>query len=93
MTSTGPFAGAAAAAAMAGRSRLAANAVVATVTLRAMCFIVRLPTRLCAAADEDHILVSRHALQAAGLKSSGLRELNLKGIKEPIEAAEVSWTD
>ena len=54
---------------------------------------VHIAARLCAAADEDHILVSRQALEAGNLRSSGLRQLNLKGIKEPIEAGEVSSTD
>ena len=48
--------------------------------------------RLAAAAGPDTILVSRDALQAAGRRGSGLRKLELKGLNEPIEAAEVSWS-
>src|SRR5438552_1615569 len=47
--------------------------------------------RLCAAADADRILVSREALEAGGRPLNGLRKLELKGIKEPVEAAEVRW--
>ena len=47
--------------------------------------------RLCAAADADRIMVSREALEAGGRPLNGLRKLELKGIKEPVEAAEVRW--
>jgi len=47
--------------------------------------------RLCASADADRIMVSREALEAGGRPLNGLRKLELKGIKEPVEAAEVRW--
>jgi class 3 adenylate cyclase len=48
--------------------------------------------RLAAAADPDTVLVSRQALESAGRRGVKLQRLELKGLKEPIEAAEVSWT-
>jgi len=48
-------------------------------------------SRLCATAQPDHILASREALEAAGRPPSGLRKLELKGIKDRVEAAEVRW--
>ena len=48
--------------------------------------------RLSAAAEPDTILVSREALDTAGRRALKLHRLELKGLKEPIEAAEVSWT-
>jgi class 3 adenylate cyclase len=47
--------------------------------------------RLCDAAIADGILVSREALQAGGRPLTGIRKFQLKGIKEPVEAAEVKW--
>ena len=47
--------------------------------------------RLCAAARGDSIVVSREALEAAGRSLTGLRKFELKGIKEPVEAAESTW--
>jgi class 3 adenylate cyclase len=47
--------------------------------------------RLCAAARADTIVVSREALEAGGRQPAGLQKLALKGIKEPVEAAEVAW--
>lgn len=47
--------------------------------------------RLCAAAGPDEILASREALLAGGRPLNGLKRLALKGIKEPVEAAEVDW--
>jgi class 3 adenylate cyclase len=47
--------------------------------------------RLCAAARADSIIVSREALEAGGRKVAGLQKFVLKGIKEPVEAAEVGW--
>lgn len=47
--------------------------------------------RLCAAARADSILASREALEAGGHRVAGLQKFVLKGIKEPVEAAEVSW--
>ena len=47
--------------------------------------------RLCAAARADAIIASREALEASGRRVSGLQKFVLKGIKEPIEAAEVDW--
>ena len=48
--------------------------------------------RLSAAADPDTILVSREALDNAGRRALKLHRLELKGLKDPIEAAEVPWT-
>lgn len=48
-------------------------------------------SRLCAAARPDAILVSREALEAGGRPVTGLRAVELKGIKEPVEAGEVRW--
>lgn len=48
-------------------------------------------SRLCAAARPDTILVSREALEAGGQPVAGLRALELKGIKGPVEAGEVRW--
>jgi class 3 adenylate cyclase/tetratricopeptide (TPR) repeat protein len=47
--------------------------------------------RLCAAAPADGIIVSREALEASGRQIVGLQKFALKGIKEPVEAAEVRW--
>jgi class 3 adenylate cyclase len=47
--------------------------------------------RLCAAARADAILVSREALAAGGRALVGLRKFELKGINDPVEAAEVTW--
>ncbi|HET7466939.1 MAG TPA: AAA family ATPase [Candidatus Dormibacteraeota bacterium] len=47
--------------------------------------------RLCAAAGPDEIIASREALEASGRPLTGLKKLALKGIKEPVEAAEVDW--
>jgi class 3 adenylate cyclase len=47
--------------------------------------------RLCAAAPADGIVVSREALEAGGRPLIGLQKLDLKGIKEPVEAASVKW--
>ena len=47
--------------------------------------------RLCAAARADAILASREALEASGRSIIGLQKFTLKGIKEPVEAAEVTW--
>jgi class 3 adenylate cyclase len=47
--------------------------------------------RLCAAARADSILASREAIEAAGRQPHGLQKFELKGIKEPVEAAEVAW--
>ena len=48
-------------------------------------------SRLCAAARPDHILASRAALEAAGLPATGLQTMELKGIKDRVEAGEVRW--
>jgi len=48
--------------------------------------------RLCEAAGPDTIIASREALEAGGKPVAGLQRLALKGIKEPVEAAEVRWT-
>ncbi|HEV2027040.1 MAG TPA: AAA family ATPase [Candidatus Dormibacteraeota bacterium] len=47
--------------------------------------------RLCAAAAADTIIASREALEAGGRSLAGLQKFVLKGIKEPVEAAEVNW--
>jgi class 3 adenylate cyclase len=47
--------------------------------------------RLCAAARADTIVVSREALAASGRSLAGLQDYALKGIKEPVAAAEVRW--
>jgi class 3 adenylate cyclase len=47
--------------------------------------------RLCAAASADTILASREALEASGRQPGTLKKLVLKGIAEPVEAAEVRW--
>jgi class 3 adenylate cyclase len=47
--------------------------------------------RLCAAARADTIVASREALEASGRQPVGLQKLVLKGISEPVEAAEVRW--
>jgi class 3 adenylate cyclase len=47
--------------------------------------------RLCAAARADSIVASREALEASGRRVVGLQRYVLKGIKEPVEAAEVNW--
>jgi class 3 adenylate cyclase len=47
--------------------------------------------RLCAAARADSIVVSREALEASGRPLAGMQKFALKGIKEPVEAAEVTW--
>src|SRR5437660_2711450 len=48
-------------------------------------------SRLCAAARPGSILVSREALEAGGLKATALQKFELKGIREPVEAAELRW--
>ena len=47
--------------------------------------------RLCAAARADSILASREALEASGRRTSPLQKFTLKGITEPVEAAEIRW--
>jgi len=47
--------------------------------------------RLCGAARADTILASREALEASGRPPVGLQKVALKGIAEPVEAAEVRW--
>jgi class 3 adenylate cyclase len=47
--------------------------------------------RLCAAARADTIVASREALEASGRPLGGLEKVVLKGITEPVEAAEVKW--
>ncbi len=47
--------------------------------------------RLCAAARPDTIVVSRAALESAGRSTAGVHPISLKGVKEPVEAAEVIW--
>ncbi|MDQ2942569.1 MAG: LuxR C-terminal-related transcriptional regulator, partial [Candidatus Dormibacteraeota bacterium] len=47
--------------------------------------------RLCAAARADTIVATREALEASGRPMAGLQKFVLKGIKEPVEAAEVNW--
>ena len=49
--------------------------------------------RLAAAAKPDTIVASQQALEAAHRSPSSLREFTLKGIKEPVRAAEVAWAD
>ena len=48
--------------------------------------------RLCEAAGPDAILASREAFEAAGKPIVGLQRYELKGITDPVEAAEVRWT-
>jgi class 3 adenylate cyclase len=52
---------------------------------------VHTASRLCDAAQADHIVVSREALEAGGRRPVGLQKLVLKGIKEPVEAADLKW--
>lgn len=47
--------------------------------------------RLCAAARSASVLVSREALESSGRSVQDLRDFALKGIKEPIQAAEINW--
>jgi class 3 adenylate cyclase len=47
--------------------------------------------RLCAAARADTIVASREALEAGGRPAVALQKFALRGIKEPVEAAEVRW--
>jgi class 3 adenylate cyclase len=47
--------------------------------------------RLCAAAMGDTIVVSKEALEASGRPVNGLHDFVLKGISEPVAAAEVAW--
>jgi len=47
--------------------------------------------RLCAAARGDTIVVSRDALAMSGRPLTGLQDYALKGIKEPVAAAEINW--
>jgi class 3 adenylate cyclase len=47
--------------------------------------------RLCDAARADTILASREALEASGRQAGGLQKFVLKGVAEPVEAAEVRW--
>jgi len=53
--------------------------------------VVHRAARLCAAAEPDTILASRDALDAAGKHPASFRRLQLKGLAEAIEAAEVAW--
>jgi class 3 adenylate cyclase len=46
---------------------------------------------VCAAAQADHIVVSREALEGAGRRLVALQKLVLKGIKDHVEAAEINW--
>ena len=48
--------------------------------------------RLCELAGPDTILASREALEVGGKPVVGMQRYALKGIKEPVEAAEVRWT-
>jgi len=48
-------------------------------------------SRLCAAARPGSILVSREALEASGHKAAALQRFELKGIREPVQAAELRW--
>jgi len=47
--------------------------------------------RLCGAAPADGILASREALEEGGRQLGGLQTFALKGISEPVEAAEIRW--
>lgn len=47
--------------------------------------------RLCAAARADTIVATREALEDSRRTLTGLQKFVLRGIKEPVEAAEVSW--
>jgi class 3 adenylate cyclase len=47
--------------------------------------------RLCGAARADTILASREALEASGRQVGAMQKLVLKGIAEPVEAAEIRW--
>ena len=47
--------------------------------------------RLCEAAGPNEIIASRAALEAGGRPLAGLKRMALKGIKDTVEAAEVSW--
>jgi eukaryotic-like serine/threonine-protein kinase len=49
--------------------------------------------RICAAARSDGILASRESLEASGRPLTGLQKFVLKGVKEPVEAAEVKWEE
>ena len=53
--------------------------------------VVHRAARLCAAAEPDTILASREALEAADRRAARYRKIDLKGVAEPIEAAEVAW--
>lgn len=48
-------------------------------------------SRLCAQAMPDHILVSREALESSGRPVTALESLELKGIKDRVEAGNVEW--
>ena len=47
--------------------------------------------RLCEAAGPDEIIASREALESSGRPLTGLKKMALKGMKDLVEAAEVSW--
>jgi class 3 adenylate cyclase len=47
--------------------------------------------RLCEAAGPNEIIASREALEAGGRPLAGLKRMALKGIKDTVEAADVSW--
>ena len=47
--------------------------------------------RLCAAAGPDEILASREVLESSGRPLTGLKTMALKGMKDKVEAAEISW--
>ena len=47
--------------------------------------------RLCEAAGPDEIIASREALESSGRPLTGLKKMALKGMKDSVEAAEVSW--
>jgi len=47
--------------------------------------------RLCEAAGPDEIIASREALESSGRALTGLKTMALKGIKDSVEAAQVSW--
>ncbi len=47
--------------------------------------------RLCAEAGPDQILASREVLESSGRPLTGLKTMVLKGVKDKVEAAEISW--
>ena len=48
-------------------------------------------SRLCAAARPGSIRVSREALEVSGLKAAPLHRFELKGVREQVQAAELTW--